>query len=152
MQLVDPQFLWALLLLPLVWWLSQPPKPQREVLSAHLVQWRLAMRALNRRPPRGSWLRFALLALAIVCATVAAARPFVPGAKGPDKLVVLLDASASMAAAVEPAGPPPMMTTSKLLSGSVTGVGIMLQGVANGSQGRLSDTCARNAKWCYGTY
>ena len=25
MQLVDPQFLWALLLLPLVWWLSQPP-------------------------------------------------------------------------------------------------------------------------------
>ena len=99
MQLVDPQFLWALLLLPLVWWLSQPPKPQREVLSAHLVQWRLAMRALNRRPPRGSWLRFALLALAIVCATVAAARPFVPGAKGPDKLVVLLDASASMAAA-----------------------------------------------------
>ena len=100
MQLVDPQFLWALLLLPLVWWLSQPPKPQREVLSAHLVQWRLAMRALNRRPPRGSWLRFALLALAIVCATVAAARPFVPGAKGPDKLVVLLDASASMAAAV----------------------------------------------------
>lgn len=96
-DLTEPQFLWALLLLPVLWWLSQPPKPRRQVVSAHLAQWQLAMRALRRRPPRGSWLRFALLALAAIGATIAAARPFVPATDGPGKLVVLLDASASMA-------------------------------------------------------
>ena len=100
MSLVEPRFLWALCILPLLWWLSQPPKPQRQLLSAHLAQWQLALRALGRRPPRGSWLRFLLLSVAVACATLAAARPFVPGASGPDKLVVLLDASASMAARV----------------------------------------------------
>lgn len=99
-SLTEPRFLWALMLLPLLWWLSQPPKPRRQVVSAHLAQWQLAMRALQRRPPRGSWLRFALLALATIAATIAAARPFVPATAGPSKLVVLLDASASMAVEV----------------------------------------------------
>ena len=62
MTLASPLFLWALLVLPLLWWLSQPPKPHREVLTPHMQQWQLAMRALRRRPPRGSWLRFVLLA------------------------------------------------------------------------------------------
>ena len=97
MTLASPQFLWALLVLPLLWWLSQPPKPQRAVLTAHMQQWQLAMRALRRRPPRGSWLRFALLALATVGATIAAAQPFQRAGEGPTRLVVLLDASASMA-------------------------------------------------------
>ncbi|MGK0522122.1 MAG: hypothetical protein ACJAUC_004842 [Planctomycetota bacterium] len=98
MTLASPQFLWALLLLPLMWWLSQPPKPRRQVLTAHMQQWQLAMRALRRRPPRGSWLRFVLLALATIGATLAAAQPFVASQPGPIRLVVLLDASASMAA------------------------------------------------------
>jgi len=97
MNLTEPQYLWALLLLPLLWWLSQPPKPRKQVVSAHLAQWQLAMRALRRKPPRGSWLRFALLALALIAACIAAARPFQPAGQGPTKLVVLLDASASMA-------------------------------------------------------
>lgn len=98
MQLTEPQYLWALILLPLLWWLAQPPKPKKQVVSAHLAQWQLAMHALRRKPPRGSWLRFALLALALFAATIAAARPFQPAGVGPTKLVVLLDASASMAA------------------------------------------------------
>ncbi|MFT4516211.1 MAG: hypothetical protein ACI91B_004933 [Planctomycetota bacterium] len=98
MTLASPQFLWALLVLPLLWWLSQPPKPRREVLTAHMQQWQLAMRALRRRPPRGSWWRFILLALATIGATIAAAQPFLPKQPGPTRLLVLLDASASMAA------------------------------------------------------
>lgn len=98
MTLASPQFLWALLVLPLLWWLSQPPKPHREVLTPHMQQWQLAMRALRRRPPRGSWLRFVLLALATIGATIAASQPFVERQPGPTRLVVLLDVSASMAA------------------------------------------------------
>ena len=98
MTLAAPQFLWALLVLPLLWWLSQPPKPRRAVLTAHMQQWQLAMRALRRQPPRGSWLRFVLLALATLGATIAAAQPFVPRKPGATRLVVLLDGSASMAA------------------------------------------------------
>lgn len=98
LTLAEPQFLWALLLLPVLWWLSQPPKPRQQVWTAHLQQWQLAMRALRRRPPRGSWLRFVLLALAMIAATFAAAQPSMVATPGATRLVVLLDASASMSA------------------------------------------------------
>lgn len=100
MTLASPQFLWGLLMLPILWWLSQPPKPRHSVLTAHMQQWQLAMRALRRRPPRGSWLRFALLALATVGATIAACQPFIKASDGAKRLVVLLDASTSMAAII----------------------------------------------------
>ncbi len=98
MTLASPQFLWGLLLLPFLWWLSQPPRPRHSILTAHMQQWQLAMRSLRRRPPRGSWLRFALLALATVGATIAACQPFIKAGDGAKRLVVLLDASTSMAA------------------------------------------------------
>jgi hypothetical protein len=98
MNLQHPEFLWALLALPLLWWLSRPPKPSKQLWTAHLPQWQLAMRALRRRPPRGSLLRFLLLALALAAASLAAAGPTLPGEPGPDRLVVLLDGSRSMAA------------------------------------------------------
>ncbi|MFK7740181.1 MAG: hypothetical protein AB8H80_07645 [Planctomycetota bacterium] len=100
MHLLHPNMLWLLVaLLPLLWWLSQPPKPKRTLWTAHLPQWQQAMKALRRRPPRGSWLRFALLACAAVAATVAASGPVTTAAPGKQRLVVLLDASASMASA-----------------------------------------------------
>ena len=102
MTFAAPQFFWALLLLPLLWWLSQPPKPKQQIWSGHLEQWQLAMRALHRRPPRGSWLRFWLLSLALLGATLAAAQPFWPPTAGASRLVVLLDASASMNAQLGP--------------------------------------------------
>ncbi len=98
MSFSRPDLLWALLALPLLWWLSRPPRPRRRVLSAHLEQWQLALRALKRRPPRGSTLRLLLLAVALAAATFAAAGPTTDAAPGPDRLVVLLDGSASMAA------------------------------------------------------
>ena len=98
MTLERPEFLWALLLLPLMWWLSRPPAPKTAVLTAHLPQWQLAMHALRRRPPRGAWLRFLLLAAALLAACLAAAGARTPAKPGPDRLVVMLDASSSMAA------------------------------------------------------
>ncbi|HEB53622.1 MAG TPA: hypothetical protein ENI87_10260 [bacterium] len=105
MNLSEPRFLWALLALPLLWWLAQPPRPRQHVFTPHLAQWQAAMRALHRRPPRGSWLRWLLLAVALTAAAFAAAGPSRPGTAGAERLVVLLDASASMgaAAAGEPA-------------------------------------------------
>jgi hypothetical protein len=100
MTLGEPQLLWALLVLPLLWWLSQPPKPRQHVLTAHMQQWQLAMRALRRRPPRGSSLRWLLLSLAAVGAILAAAGPHIPAAPGPKQLVVLLDGSLSMSSTV----------------------------------------------------
>lgn len=97
MSLASPQFLWAALLVPILWWLSQPPRPRRLLLTPHLAQWQQALHALRRRPPRGSAVRFVLLALATIAAAIAAARPFARGRPGPHRLVVLLDASASMA-------------------------------------------------------
>lgn len=98
MNLAHPEFLWALLALPMLWWLSRPPRPQKQLLTAHLQQWQLAMKSLRRRPPRGSLLRFLLLSVAVAMAALAAAGPVLPGTPGPDRLVVLLDASRSMAA------------------------------------------------------
>jgi len=96
MTLTEPYWLLALLVLPLLWWLSQPPKPSRDEWTAHLQQWQAALHALRRRPPRGSLWRFVLLALATIAVTLAAARPVVVAAPGVDRLVVLLDGSASM--------------------------------------------------------
>lgn len=99
MSLAHPEYLWALAVLPLLWWLSRPPAPRRHLWTAHMQQWQLAMRALRRRPPRGSWLRLLLLAIALVAAVFAAAGAQTAARPGPMRLVVLLDASASMAAA-----------------------------------------------------
>lgn|GEM_PF-4907396 len=98
MSLQDPEYLWALVLLPLLWWLSRPPAPRRRLLTAHFPQWQSAMRAQRRRAPRGSFLRFVLLAIAMVGAVFAAAGVQTAPTPGPDRLVVLLDASRSMAA------------------------------------------------------
>ncbi|MEC7726918.1 MAG: VWA domain-containing protein, partial [Planctomycetota bacterium] len=98
MILQHPEYLWALAALPLMWWLSRPPAPRRRVWTGHLEQWQLAMQSLRRRPPRGSWLRFVLLAVALIAAAFAAAGAQAAGRPGPQRLVVLLDASASMAA------------------------------------------------------
>ena len=98
MTLQHPELLWSLLALPLLWWWSRPPAPRQRVLTAHLEQWQLAMKALRRRPPRGSTLRFLLLAAALVAAALAAAGPATERVPGPERLVVLLDGSASMAA------------------------------------------------------
>ena len=65
MILQHPEYLWALAALPLMWWMSRPPAPRRRVWTGHLEQWQLAMQSLRRRPPRGSWLRFVLLAVAL---------------------------------------------------------------------------------------
>ncbi|MCB9878380.1 MAG: hypothetical protein H6835_12345 [Planctomycetes bacterium] len=98
MTLAHPEWLWALLALPLLWWLSRPPRPRRHLWTAHLAQWQAALSALRRRPPRGAPLRFLLLALALVAAALAAGGATLPGAPGPRRLLVLFDGSASMAA------------------------------------------------------
>lgn len=105
MSLGDPAWLALLLTLPLLWWLSLPPRPRRAVWTPHLAQVERALAALRRRPPRLSRLRFLLLALAVLSAAFAASRPQWRGEAGAERLVVVLDASASMAAraAGEPA-------------------------------------------------
>ncbi|MBX3463023.1 MAG: hypothetical protein KF830_07620 [Planctomycetes bacterium] len=98
LTLREPAHLGWLLLLPLLFWLALPPRPRRQRWTAHLAQWQAAHAALRRRPPRLSGLRLLLLAAAAVAAVVAGAGPAWRSAAGPDRLVVLLDASASMAA------------------------------------------------------
>ncbi|HEX6810918.1 MAG TPA: VWA domain-containing protein [Planctomycetota bacterium] len=98
MSLTHAAHLWWLLLLPLLYWLALPPRPRQQAWTAHLVQWQLAQRALRQKPPRLSGLRFLLLALACAAAVMAHAGPVWLGTPGPTRLVVLLDASASMAA------------------------------------------------------
>jgi hypothetical protein len=93
-----PERLWWLLLLPVLFWLAMPPRPRAVVWTAHLPQWALAQKALRRRPPRLRGLRFVLLAVACVTAVFAHAGLVQRGVPGPQRLVVLLDASASMAA------------------------------------------------------
>ncbi|MBL8729682.1 MAG: hypothetical protein JNM25_14730 [Planctomycetes bacterium] len=94
----EPQRLWWLLLLPLLLWLALPPQPRRHAFTAHLAQWQAAHAALRRRPPRLAGLRFLLLALAATAAIGAHAAPQWRSGDGPRRLVVLLDASASMGA------------------------------------------------------
>lgn len=98
MNLTHAAHLWWLLVLPLLFWLALPPRPRQRAWTAHLVQWRLAQKALRQKPPRLSGLRFLLLALACTAAVLAHAGPVLAGTPGPTRLVVLLDASASMAA------------------------------------------------------
>ncbi|MEY4674930.1 MAG: hypothetical protein RL148_2714 [Planctomycetota bacterium] len=96
--LSEPQRLWLLLLLPLVWLLALPPRPVRVLLTAHMQQWLLARETLNRSAPRVRPLRLLLLLAALTCCIVAHADPHSSGSTGADRLVVLLDTSASMAA------------------------------------------------------
>lgn len=99
MTFAEPLRLLALLLvLPLLWWLSQPSRPRTAQLTPHLAQWQAALAALRRRPPRLARLRFLLLALAAAGAVAAFAGPTLPGRPGAERLVVVLDGSASMGA------------------------------------------------------
>lgn len=92
------QLWWLLVLLPLLFWLAQPPRPRKLLYTAHPGQWRLAQEALRRRPPRFRALRWLLLSLAALLATIAAAEPVLQQGLGPTRLFVLLDASASTGA------------------------------------------------------
>ncbi|MEC7584863.1 MAG: hypothetical protein VYE77_11145 [Planctomycetota bacterium] len=97
--LARPEWLCSLfLLLRLLWWLARPPRPRRRILTAHREQWLRALAALRRRPPRLRPLRLWLLVSAVVAIALAAAAPKLAAGPGPDRLLVLLDASASMAA------------------------------------------------------
>lgn len=96
----EPQRLWWLVLLPLVWLLALPPRPVRVLLTAHMQQWLLAREALRREAPRVRPLRLVLLLLALACCIVAHADPRSRTAAGAERLVVLVDASASMGARV----------------------------------------------------
>ncbi len=98
LTLAEPQRLWWLLLLPVLFWLALPPRPRRQHWTAHLVQWQLAQAALRRRPPRLHGVRFLLLAIAAAAAVLAHAGPSWRRGPGATRLVVLLDASTSMAA------------------------------------------------------
>lgn len=106
MNFAAPVPWWLLgVIAPLLWWLSLPGRPRRQAWTPHLAQWRAAMAALRRRPPRLRRLRLVLLLVAAVLAVLAAGRPQVDAAPGPQRLVVVLDASASMAA-VDAGGEP----------------------------------------------
>ena len=97
--LTHPDRLWWLLLLPLLWFLALPPRPRRVVLTAHLPQWLAAMLRQRRRPPRFRRWRFLLLVLATIAAVLAHAGLQARALPGKTRLVAVLDASASMAAA-----------------------------------------------------
>ncbi len=88
---------WLLAVLPVLFWLAQPPRPRRVLVTAHRSQWLLAQAALQRRPARFRALRWLLLSLAAVGGVMATAEPTVARGTGPARLVVLLDGSASMA-------------------------------------------------------
>ena len=99
MSFAEPLRLLALLVaLPLLWWLSLPSRPRTAQLTPHLAQWQAALAALRRRPPRLARLRFLLLALAGSAAIAAFAGPVLRGRPGVERLVVVLDGSASMGA------------------------------------------------------
>ncbi|MEQ1633449.1 MAG: hypothetical protein ABL997_13815, partial [Planctomycetota bacterium] len=92
------QLWWLLVLLPVLFWLAQPPRPRKLLYTAHPGQWRLAQEALRRRPPRFRALRWLLISLAALFATIAAAEPVLQQGLGPTRLFVLLDATASTGA------------------------------------------------------
>lgn len=101
------QLWWLGVVLPLVWWLAQPPRPRQVLWTAHRTQWRLAEALQKRRPPRFRALRWLLLSLAAVALAFAAADPVLERGNGPVRLLVLLDATASMAARSSPTEPSP---------------------------------------------
>lgn len=96
--LIHPERLFWLLLVPVVWWLAQPPRPRLAVLTAHLRQWLAARDALRRRPVRRRRLRTWLLLAAVALAVLGHSELRLRGSEGPDRLTVLLDGSASMQA------------------------------------------------------
>lgn len=98
LTLAHPERLWWLLVLPLLLLLLLPPRPRRVAYTAHLPQWRAAMQGLRRRPPRALSLRALLLLLAAGAALAAVLGVSLAGRPGPQRLVVLLDGSLSMAA------------------------------------------------------
>ena len=53
-DLTDPERLWWLLLLPVLYFLARPPFPRRVVSTPHMVQWTRAQERLGRRPVRSS--------------------------------------------------------------------------------------------------
>lgn len=97
------RLLW-LLLLPLLYLLSRPPRPRRAVLTAHLQQWLRAQARLGRRPPRFRRSRFLLLVLAFLALVLAHAGSRVGGRDGAQELVILVDTSASLGARGEGGG------------------------------------------------
>ena len=100
MELFDfaaPGRLIWLLALPLLYWLSRPPRPKQDCATAYLALWLKARDKLRRRPIRFRWFRFVLLALAFSALVLAHSEPSIPGRVGATDLVVLLDTSASMA-------------------------------------------------------
>jgi len=101
LDLAAPAQLWWLLLWPMLYWLALPPPPRQRGFSPHLRQWQLAQQSLRRRSPRLSFWRWLLLAVATGALTLALAGPSLPAQPGVERLVVLLDASASMAATDE---------------------------------------------------
>ena len=103
MTFLAPAHAFWLLVLPVLYWLSLPSRPRTQTWTPHLAQWQLALSALRWRPPRLARWRFLLLALAAIAAVLAFAQPVLVATSGPTRLVVVLDASASMAA-VDAAG------------------------------------------------
>ncbi len=97
MQLLHPERLVWLLLLPVLWWLARPPAPRAVLWTPHFAQWQQALARLGRTAPRRRGLPFVLLALAATAAVLALAEPVLPNRPGPLRLVVLCDRSASLA-------------------------------------------------------
>ncbi len=98
MTWTEPVRLLWLLALPIVYWLLLPPPPRELRWTPHLAQWQAALASLRRRPPRRVGLRVVLLLLAAAATIAAFAGPALMARPGPSRLVVLLDASASMGA------------------------------------------------------
>lgn len=98
MTLLAPHALWWLLAIPLIVWLALPPRPRAVAFTPHLAEWQKAWLSMRRRPRRQSGPRLLLLLIACTAAVLAHANPVTVVGDGPDRLVVLLDGSASMAA------------------------------------------------------
>lgn len=98
MTLLAPHALWWFAAVPLIVWLALPPRPRAVVWTPHLAEWQKAWLSLRRRPRQHAGLRLALLLVACAAAVLATADPVTIARDGPDRLVVLLDGSASMAA------------------------------------------------------
>lgn len=97
-ELLEPGRLWWGLGAVLLWLLAVPPRPSRQLDTAHLPQWRAAMARCRRLPIRFPWLRTCLLVLAFSASVVAFCRPQRPARPGPTRLCILVDASASLGA------------------------------------------------------
>lgn len=102
--LTSPErLLWLLPVVFVLWWLAQPPRPRVPLFTAHSAQWRLAMERARRKPPRFRALRWLLAVLASALLGIAATNPVSAAEDLPDRVVFLVDGSAS-SAAVDEAG------------------------------------------------